>query len=70
MKNLLLFQPVQNLQAARRDLRILVALAAHAVVERRDDAGNLITLYLKKIDIQEAGIDPKKGIDVTIEEAK
>ena len=38
--------------------------------ERRDDAGNLITLYLKKIDIQEAGIDPKKGIDVTIEEAK
>ena len=38
MKNLLLFQPVQNLQAARRDLRILIALAAHAVIQRCDDA--------------------------------
>lgn len=37
--------------------------------ERRDGAGNLITLYLKKSDIKEAGIDPQKGIDVTIEEA-
>lgn len=37
--------------------------------ERRDDAGNLITLYLKKADVHEAGIDPKKGIDITIKEA-
>ena len=37
--------------------------------ERRDDAGNLITLYLKKRDIQDAGIDPTKGIDLTVEEA-
>lgn len=36
--------------------------------ERRDDAGNLITLYLKKADVEHAGIDPKKGITVTIEE--
>lgn len=38
--------------------------------ERRDDAGNLITLYLKKSDVKEAGIDPQKGIEVTINEAK
>ena len=38
--------------------------------ERRDeDTGNLITLYLKKTDVREAGIDPMKGIDLTIEEA-
>ena len=37
--------------------------------ERRDANGNLITLYLKKADIREAGIDPTKGIDLTIEEA-
>ena len=36
--------------------------------ERRDDAGNLITLYLKKADVNDAGIDPKKGIIVNIEE--
>lgn len=36
--------------------------------ERRDDAGNLITLYLKKTDVTQAGIDPKKGITVTVEE--
>ena len=36
--------------------------------ERRDDAGNLITLYLKKADVTQAGIDPKKGISVNIEE--
>jgi len=38
--------------------------------ERRDSTGNLTTLYLKKSDIHEAGIDPKKGIVVTIEEAE
>lgn len=37
--------------------------------ERRDKNGNLVTLYLKKSDIQEAGIDPQKGINLTIEEA-
>ena len=37
--------------------------------ERRDANGNLITLYLKKSDVREAGIDPVKGIDLTIEEA-
>lgn len=36
--------------------------------ERRDEAGNLITLYLKKKDVDEAGITPKKGIVVTIQE--
>lgn len=38
--------------------------------ERRDDAGNLVTLYLKKNDVNDAGIDPKKGITVNIEEDK
>lgn len=37
--------------------------------EHRDDGGNLITLYLKKADVAAAGIDPKKGIVVTVEEA-
>lgn len=37
--------------------------------ERRDESGNLATLYLKKTDVREAGIDPMKGIDLTIEEA-
>lgn len=36
--------------------------------ERRDESGNLITLYLKKSDVEDAGIDPKKGITVTVEE--
>lgn len=36
--------------------------------ERQDDSGNLITLYLKKADVEGAGIDPKKGIAVTVEE--
>lgn len=36
--------------------------------ERKDDAGNLITLYLKKADVDDAAIDPRKGITVTIEE--
>lgn len=36
--------------------------------ERRDDAGNLITLYLKKADVANARIDPKMGIIITIEE--
>ena len=29
---------------------------------------DLITLYLKKAQVDEAGIDPKKGIVVTVEE--
>ena len=37
--------------------------------ERRDDTGNLTTLYLKKNEVQEAGIDPKNGIILTVEEA-
>lgn len=36
--------------------------------ERRDDSGNLVTLYLKKTDVNDAGINPKKGIIVTVEE--
>lgn len=36
--------------------------------ETRDAAGNLTTLYLKKTDVDAAGIDPQKGIAVTIEE--
>lgn len=36
--------------------------------ERRDDSGNLITLYLKKSDVKAAAIDPEKGIIITIEE--
>lgn len=36
--------------------------------EQRDEAGNLTTLYLKKSDVDKAGIDPQKGIVVTIEE--
>lgn len=36
--------------------------------ERRDEAGNLVTLYLKKADVKDAGIDPEKGITVTVEE--
>ena len=36
--------------------------------ETRDAAGNLTTLYLKKADVDAAGIDPQKGIVVTIEE--
>jgi len=31
---------------------------------------DLITLYLKKSQIREAGIDPKKGITITVEERK
>lgn len=30
---------------------------------------DLLTLYLKKSDIDAAGIDPKNGIVVTVEEA-
>lgn len=37
--------------------------------ERRDEGGNLVTLYLKKADVDEAGIDPQKGIAVTVEES-
>lgn len=36
--------------------------------ENRDAAGNLTTLYLKKTDVDAAGIDHQKGITVTIEE--
>lgn len=36
--------------------------------EQRDEAGDLTTLYLKKSDVDAAGIDPQKGIAVTIEE--
>lgn len=36
--------------------------------EQRDGRGNLITLYLKKSDVDSDGIDPKKGIVVTVEE--
>lgn len=36
--------------------------------ERRDEGGNLVTLYLKKADVNEAGMDPQKGIAITIEE--
>jgi len=38
--------------------------------ERRSEQGDLITLYLKKKDVNDAGIDPRKGITVTIEEAE
>ena len=31
--------------------------------------GGLLTLYLKKADVDAAGIDPRKGITVTVEEA-
>ncbi len=37
--------------------------------ERRDEDGNLTTLYLKKSDVDRDGIDPKQGILVTIEES-
>ena len=36
--------------------------------ERRDEAGNLITLYLKKNDVDEAHIHPEKGITMKIAE--
>ena len=36
--------------------------------EQRDAAGNLVTLYLKKSDVDKAGINPQKGITVTVEE--
>lgn len=34
------------------------------------DTGSLTTLYLKKADVDAAGIDPHKGITLTIEEGK
>lgn len=34
------------------------------------EAENLTTLYLKKSDVTGAGIDPKKGITITVEEGK
>lgn len=36
--------------------------------ERRDETGDMTTLYLKKSDVDKAGIDPHKGITVTVEE--
>lgn len=35
----------------------------------RED-GTLTTLYLKKVDVDGAGIDPKKGITITVEEGE
>ncbi|MEL7610621.1 MAG: hypothetical protein AAGU74_14100 [Bacillota bacterium] len=32
------------------------------------EAGNLVTLYLKKSDVDAAGIDAKKGVIITVEE--
>ncbi len=37
--------------------------------EQRNEEG-LITLYLKKADVDKDGIDPKKGITVTVEEGQ
>ena len=37
--------------------------------ESKDAAGNFITLYLKQVDVDAAGINPEKGITVTVEEA-
>ncbi len=36
--------------------------------EHRDEDGNLTTLYLKKSSVDRDGIDPQKGIIVTVEE--
>lgn len=38
--------------------------------EQRDEAGNLTALYLKKTEVDAAGINPQKGITVTIEETE
>ena len=39
------------------------------VFQSGSHAGNdLLTLYLKKEDVKTAGIDPTKGITVTVEE--
>lgn len=37
--------------------------------EHRGADGNLTTLYLKKSDVDKDGINPQKGIVVTIEES-
>ncbi len=34
------------------------------------EGGDLLTLYLKKTDVQLAGISPAKGITVTVTEAQ
>lgn len=36
--------------------------------EQRDNASGLTTLYLKKPDVDKAGIDPQKGITITVKE--
>ena len=33
------------------------------------EAGNLVTLYLKKSDIDAAGIDTRKGITITVKQS-
>ena len=38
--------------------------------EHCNEDGTFMTLYLKKNDIKAAGIDPNKGIEITIEESK
>lgn len=38
--------------------------------ESKNDDEEFITLYLKKKHVREAGIDPTKGITVTVEERK
>lgn len=38
--------------------------------ERKDADGNLMTLYLKKTEVEAAGIDPNKGIVIDIKEDK
>lgn len=35
-----------------------------------DRAEDMLTLYLKKSQVTAAGIDPKKGITVTVEQTK
>ncbi|WNX84391.1 hypothetical protein RWV98_17730 [Agathobaculum sp. NTUH-O15-33] len=36
--------------------------------ERGERGKDQMTLYLKKSDVDDAGIDPRKGITVTVEE--
>lgn len=34
------------------------------------EGGDLTTLYLKKADVERAGINPRNGVTVTVEEGK
>lgn len=36
--------------------------------EQRSEQGDLVTLYLKKKDVNDAGIDPHNGITIIIKE--